>query len=330
MNIIKKFFLNRILSLSFFVFLLILFLALSKPHSFISQINVFGILYGISTNMIIAGAMTSLLISGGFDLSVGSVLAICMMIVSILLKAGIPIPIAIIITMIIGIAMGAIMGYIIAYIGINPFVVTLSGWFIIGSLILIASGGTAISGFPQAFTLLSKFKILNIPMIIVFAFLSFIAFEVLLKKNKFFRQNFFIGGNEKAAELSGINVRKVKLINYMLTSLMAAVAGIFLAARFNVSIPQAGSDTAFQVITAVIIGGASLKGGRGSVLGTFLGLLFIALISDTIVLYGVKIQWTSAFIGAILILVVIIDANTSKIIHKISEFELKKLKNKEI
>lgn len=330
MNIIKKFFLNRVLSLSFFALLFILFLAISRPQSFLSQTNIWGVLYGISTNMIVAGAMTSLLISGGFDLSVGSVLAFCMMVVSLLLRAGVSIPLAIISAIAVGVALGAIMGYIISYIGINPFVVTLSGWFIIDALILIISGGTAISGFPKAFTIISNYKILKVPTIILIGLISLILFEVLLEKNKFFRQNFFIGGNEKAAELSGINIKKVKLINYMLVSMMAALAGILLASRFRVSIPTAGSDTAFQVITAVIIGGASLKGGRGSAIGTFLGLLVVALISDAIVLFSVKVQWTNVFIGAILIFIVVIDANTSKIIQKLGGLEQKKLKNKRI
>lgn len=328
MNIIRKFFSNRILSLSFFVILFILFLTISKTHSFISQINILGLLYGISANMIVAGAMTSLLISGGLDLSVGAVLTICMTIVAMLLKAGITVPIAIIITIVVGAAIGAIMGYIISYVGVNPFVVTLAGWFIIDSLLLIISGGVAISGFPKTFTSISNFRILNVPMMIIFAVISFIIFEVLLTQNKFFRQNFFIGGNEKAAELSGINVKKVKLLNYMITSMMAAIAGVMLLSRYNVSIPQAGSDTAFQIITAVVIGGASLKGGRGSALGTFIGLIFIALISDTLILYGVNIIWYSSFIGAILILIVALDANTSKILLKINEWEVRKLKNK--
>ena len=325
MNILKKILLNRVLSLGIIIFLFILFLSITKPESFLSRINIFGMLYGISTNMIIAGAMTSLLISGGFDIAVGSVLAMSMMVVSILLKMGVSIPVSIIATLAVGVFLGAIMGYIISYIGINPFIVTLSGWFIIDSLLLIISGGTAISGFPAAFTKIAGLRILNVPMIIIFAFLSMIVYGILMTKNKFFRQNFFIGGNEVAAQLSGINVRKVKLVNYMLTSLMAAVAGIFLASRFNVSIPQAGADTAFQVITAVIIGGAALRGGRGSVPGTFLGLLFVALIRDTIVLHEIKIQWSTAATGAILILVVIIDANTQRIVRKLEQVFQRKL-----
>jgi len=286
------------------------------------------VLYGISTNMIVAGAMTSLLISGGFDLSVGSVLAFCMMVVSLLLRAGVPIPLAIIITIAVGAILGAVMGSIIAYIGINPFVVTLAGWFIIDALILIISGGTAISGFPKVFTAMANYKILKVPFIILFAFITMILFEILLRNNKFFRQNFFIGGNEKAAELLGINVRKVKLINYILVSAMAAFAGILLASRFSVSIPTAGSETAFQVIAAIIIGGASLQGGRGSATGTFVGLLFVALISDAIVLFSVKVQWTNVFIGAILIFIVIMDANTSKIIQKLGQPKLSLPKNR--
>lgn len=311
LGFIRKFFKYRVSGLLLIVLLFSIVLAISHP-GFTSRINIFGMLYSISVNCIIAGAMTLLFVSGGFDMAVGSVLGLSGMIVALLMGAGVPIIVSIILTLIIGIVIGALMGYIISYIGINPFVVTLAGWFAFGALVYIIGGGASISGIPKSFTLIATYKILNVPMIIIFSIVSIIIFEILLQKNKFFRQNYFIGSNEKAAELVGIKVKKVKLINYILTSMMAAVAGIFLTARFSAAYNVAGSENAFQIITAVIIGGASLKGGRGSVVGTFLGLVFVALIYDALVLYSVDILWNKIFIGTILILAVIIDINIQR------------------
>ena len=311
MSFIKKFFSYRASGLFLIVLLFSIVLAISHP-GFTSRINIFGMLYSISVNCIVVGAMTLLFVSGGFDMAVGSVLGLSGIIVALLMKIGLPIPIAIMLTLLVGVAIGALMGYIISYIGINPFVVTLAGWFVFGALVFIVGGGASISGIPNAFTLIATYKVLNVPMIIIFSIITIIVFEILLQKNRFIRQNFFIGGNEKAAELVGIKVKKVKLINYIFTSLMAAVAGIFLTARFSAAYNVAGSENAFQIITAVIIGGASLKGGRGSVIGSFLGLVFVALIYDALVLYNVNILWNKIFIGAILILAVIIDINLQK------------------
>ena len=133
-----------------------------------------------------------------------------------------------------------------------------------------------------------------------------------MRKNAYFRQNYFIGGNELGAALAGINVRKVKLLNYTIVGLMASIAGIFSTSRFMVAFVTSGSENAFQIITAVIIGGASLKGGRGSVLGSFLGLVLMALAYNTLIFFKVDVLLNRIVIGLILILAVLIDTNLQK------------------
>jgi len=172
--------------------------------------------------------------------------------------------------------------------------------------------GSNINGFPKSFNLISFYKVAKVPVIIIFAMVTIIIFEVLLRKNFFFRSAFYIGGNENAAELVGISVKKIKLVLYTLTGATSAIAGIFLTSRFMAAYNVAGSENAFQIITAVIIGGASLKGGRGSVLGSFLGLIFVALIYDALVLYNINIQWNKFFIGVILIVLVLIDEKVGR------------------
>jgi len=308
---LKRILQYRSIGLLLIIILFATFMSITQS-GFLTSINIFGMLYSISVNAIIAGAMTSLFVSGGFDMSVGSTLGFCGIMVALLMKWGIPVPMAIIIVLIIGACLGAIMGYIIAHLGINPFIVTLAGWFMIGSLIFIAGKGSSISGVPNSFSSIASYKIAGVPSIIVVSIVFIIIFEILLQKNKLFRQNFYIGSNEKAATLVGIKVKKVKLINYILTSLMAAVAGILLTSRFAAAYNVAGTENAFQIITAVIIGGASLKGGKGSVIGTFLGLIFVALLYDALVLYKVNILWNKIFIGFILIIAVLIDTKIQK------------------
>lgn len=313
MKVLKKFFLNRTLLLISINILFIIILISVDSSGFLSRINIFGILYSIAANMIILGAMTSLMISGGIDLSVGSIIAFSALIFGKLFKLGVPIPVAIIGSLITGILIGIINGYVIAYLGINAFITTLSGWFVLRSLVLLVSRSTEISGFPPSFGMISSYKVLNVPIFVIFAFICVIIFEALMKKNKFFRQNFNIGGNETAAALIGIKVKKVKLINYVIIGLMAAVAGIFLTSRYMSFVPEIGSNTAFSLITAIIIGGASLTGGEGSVMRSVLGLLFVSLIYDAIVIFGVDIRWNDAFIGAALIIMILLNAKTSRL-----------------
>ena len=310
MKVIKKIFSFRETALLLITIFSIIILGALRP-AFFNSINIFGILYSISVNAIIIGAMTILFVSGGFDMSVGSVLGLSGTIVAMLLKNGMSIPLAILVTIIFGIIMGAIMGYFISYVRINPFIVTLSGWFVYGSLIYLVGKGN-VSGFTKSFGLLSSYKIVNVPVIILFSLVIVIIFEFLLRKNMFFRQSFFIGGNEAAAELVGIKVRKVKFILYALTSAMAAIAGIFLTARFQAAYSVAGSENAFQIITAVIIGGASLKGGKGSVLGSFIALIFVALLYNALVLFQVSLLWNKIVIGLTLIIAVYLDVSIEK------------------
>jgi len=310
-KVLKKIFGFRESTILLVILAFAVILSISRPP-FLSAVNLFGILYSISVNSIIIGAMTVLFVSGGFDMSVGSILGLSGIIVGTLMVGGMPIVPAILITVALGIVMGAVQGFFISYLTINPFIVTLAGWFVYGALIFIVGKGSNINGFPKSFNLISFYKVAKVPVIIIFAMVTIIIFEVLLRKNFFFRSAFYIGGNENAAELVGISVKKIKLVLYTLTGATSAIAGIFLTSRFMAAYNVAGSENAFQIITAVIIGGASLKGGRGSVLGSFLGLIFVALIYDALVLYNINIQWNKFFIGVILIVLVLIDEKVGR------------------
>ena len=309
MKKIKKIFASRESGLSIIVIVFILVLLFTVP-AFKSPINIFGILTGITINLIMAGAVTILFVSGGFDMSVGVTMGYSGLVAAFLLvKLDLPIPLAIILTILVGIIIGAFNGYFISYVGMNPFIVTLATWFVVESLKFIINGGMNITGIPGDFYMISFYRILGVPIIIIFSIVLAIIFDYLLRKNTFFRQYYAIGGNEQAAMVAGIRVKRTKLIAYILVGATASIAGIFLTSRFMAGYNEAGFENAFQIITAVIIGGASLKGGKGSVTGTFLGLVFMALIYNALVLYGLDILWNKIAIGVLLILAILIDEN---------------------
>ena len=270
-------------------------------------------MYYLTENTIIIGAITLIIVSGNFDLSVGSLLGFSGILVGVLMQnIGLPIPVAIVITLLTGVFIGMINGVIISYVGINPFITTLASWFVLLSLKYIINNGNHVSNLSNEFRLISRYKIYGIPLMVYIAIAIMIIFLILLKKTKYFRQNYYIGGNKKAAELVGINVKKIITINYMLVGLSAATAGMLTAARFRNAYTSAGTETAFIAIIAVIIGGASLYGGKGSVLGSFFGLIFISLVYNAIILYGINLNWNLLALGILIIVAVTIDVILEK------------------
>ena len=309
MRLLRKILVVRETGLFLIVVTFALILFFTVP-AFKSSINIFGLLNGLAVNLIMAGAVTILFVSGGFDMSVGVTMGYCGMFVGVLMvKYDLPIPLAIILTIMVGVMIGTINGFFISYVGMNPFIVTLAAWFVVESFKFIINGGINVTGIPKNFYNVSFYKILGVPIVIIFAIVSAIIFDYLLRKNTFFRQYYAIGGSEVAAMMVGIRVKRMKLITYIMTSGMASIAGIFLTSRFMAAYTSSGFENAFQIITAVIIGGASLKGGRGSVTGTFLGLIFMALVYDALVLYGLDIVWNKVAIGFFLIFAILLDEN---------------------
>ena len=167
--------------------------------------------------------------------------------------------------------------------------------------------GKNISGLPDNFKWIGQMKIAGIQLPIIYAFVFMIVGGILLSKAKFFRQNYYIGGNEKAARLSGINVSKMQIINYTIMGLLAGVAGIIQTARMATASTTTGDGGEMKVITAVIIGGASLSGGEGSILGAVIGVLLMAIINNAMVLLNINVYWQTFVTGLTLFLAVLID-----------------------
>ncbi|MDA8410457.1 MAG: ABC transporter permease [Treponema sp.] len=278
----------------------------ASPY-FLSTGNILALLLGLSVEAIIAVAMTNLMVSGGFDMSVGSIVAFTGAASATLLAAGWPVVLAVVAGLAIGAAIGLFNGFIVAKIGINAFVTTLASLSLFRGLTLIITEGRNISGLPDAFKEIGQATFFGVQTPIIIAAVLIIIGDIMLRRFRFFRQSYYIGGNERAARLSGINVDGMKILGYTLTGLFAGLAGIVMTSRLGAASMTAGTGLELRVITAVIIGGASLQGGEGTVLGAFLGSLLMALITNALTLIGVDVYWQTFVIGATLLVAVLID-----------------------
>ncbi|MBE3131562.1 MAG: ABC transporter permease [Acidobacteria bacterium] len=278
----------------------------ASPY-FLSSGNILALLLGLSVEAIIAVAMTNLMVAGGFDMSVGSIVAFTGASTATLMAAGLPVPIAVLAGLALGAAVGLFNGFIIGKIGINPFVTTLSSLSLVRGLTLFLTSGKNISGLPDSFKKIGQATVLGVQTPIIIAAVLIIAGDFMLRRFRFFRQSYYIGGNERGARLSGINVDRLKILAYTLTGLFAGLAGIVMTSRLGAASMTAGTGLELRVITAVIIGGASLQGGEGTVFGAFLGSLLMALITNALTLLGVDVYWQTFVIGATLLSAVLID-----------------------
>jgi ribose transport system permease protein len=297
----------RMRELSLLLFIVVGMIVLNFFQANILSVgNVELILLGISFDAIIAVGMTILLVSGGFDLSVGAVMALSGIVSALLMTSGMSVPLAILCGLASGLLVGLVNGFFVAYVGVNPFITTLGTTSVVqGITLLISQSGVA--GLPDSFTILGQGTIFTVQYPIIVMAVIIVVGDILLRNARFLRKNYYIGGNERSAILSGIAVNRIKLFNYALTGLLAALAGILTAARESNASPTTGSIDALNIIAAVVIGGASLSGGEGTVLGSFLGLFLLQLINNAITGFGFNPNWGPLITGTVLIIAVTTD-----------------------
>jgi ribose transport system permease protein len=279
---------------------------------FLSKANIEAILIALSMQGTITIGMAILLISGGLDLSVGSTLAFTGVVTGLSLNAGVPALPAIVLGLLAAMMVGLVNGLLVTRLGINPFITTLGMAMGVRGLLLVIAHGRAVLNLPSSFTVIGQGRLFGVQYPIFVMLGLVIIGEILVRNTRFFRQSYYIGGNERAARLSGINVDLVKVFNYCLVAVLAGVAGLLITARFGSSSVSIGSGEELRVITAAIIGGASLNGGEGSVLGAFLGALFMGFLANALNLLGVDVYWQNLVTGALLIFAVVVDVLNEK------------------
>lgn len=274
---------------------------------FLTVPNLTPILLGIATSSIIVVGMTGALVSGGFDLSVGSVFAMAGVTAAVALRADVSIPISILLGVGVGVIAGLVNGLLITKVQINPFITTLGMMGIARGIGLAVTGGTTIPVRTPEFFVYGQGRTLDIPNLVLIALIAVLIGDFLMRRSAAFRQIYYVGGNEEAARLSGINVDRVKIAVYALSGLLAALAGVLSVSRFQSAEPGAGTGEELRIIAACIIGGCSLRGGKGTVIGGLFGLIFVGVINNGLVLLRVPVYWQQLSVGVVLLLAVGFD-----------------------
>jgi len=274
---------------------------------FLTERNIMNVLRQISSNFFLATSMTLVMISGGIDLSVGSIIAVIGVVGGNLAQSPVPIVFAVLLTLMLGTGFGAVNGFIISRTTLSPFIVTLAMMSILRGIAYIITKGTTVRIDNGAYIALGTGYVLGIPLPVLYMILIFIAAYVLLNRTALGRHIFAVGGNARAAIYSGIKTRRVQMFVYIMSGLMSAMAGIVLSARSYSGNPIAGNGAEMDAIAACALGGVSLAGGIGSVGGMFLGTLIIGILSNGLNLMGVDSFWQTTLKGVIILAAVYID-----------------------
>ncbi|WP_104081281.1 ABC transporter permease [Cryobacterium sp. Y11] len=298
---LKKIVTARESTLAAVVILLVVYLSWASPYFFTSgNLTVVGRQIGLA--LIISVGMTFVILIGGIDLSVGSVVAFVSVLTGVfIVNLGMSPIVAILLALVGGAVVGLVNGSINAYMGIPSFVVTLGMLAVARGLSLGITSGSTISGFPSEFLFIGQGAYLGIPIPVWVAAIVAIAAHLVLTRTTFGRHVYFVGSNEEAAKLSGIRVRRVKISVFVIASTLAAVSGILETARLSVGQPAAGNGYELLAIGAAVIGGASLFGGVGGILGTALGTSLLLLIQNALILLGISAYWQQVFSGVIIV-----------------------------
>lgn len=291
-----------------FVTLIVLFagLAIASPH-FLTETNLSSVVRQTAVINIMALGMTLIIVSGGIDLSVGAILAMAGLFGTMAMEHGYPILAGVGVGIITGAACGLANGLLITRLRVNPFIVTLGTLGIYRGLTLIISNGLPVHKIPQSFSYLGEGTLLGVPFVLWILLVCAAAMHILLEHTKLGRYAFAIGSNEPAAFYSGIPVGFHLTAVYAVGGLLTGLSGMIEASRLMTGQPTAGQGYELQAIAAVVIGGGSLRGGEGSVVGTLVGAFIMGLLSNGSDLLGISPYLQQAIIGAVIILAVTVD-----------------------
>lgn len=293
--------------------LILLVVILSVISSnFLSISNIFNVLRQVSINALIAFGMTFVILTGGIDLSVGSIVALSSALAAGMMASGMNSGIAILAGILSGAAMGTVNGVIISRGKVAPFIATLATMTIFRGLTLVYTQGKPITGLPESFGMIGRGYLFEIPMPVIWVLIAFVVLYVILKFTTFGRHVFALGGNEEATRLSGISTSRVKTLVYTISGLLAAVSGIILTSRLNSAQPTAGTSYELDAIAAVVIGGTSLSGGKGWIVGTLVGAMIIGILDNGLNLMNVSSFYQQVVKGAVILLAVLLDRSKNK------------------
>lgn len=290
--------------------ILVVLLSIISPN-FLSVDNLTNVLRQISVNGMIAAGLTLVILTGGIDLSVGSILAFSGAVMAMLLQMGIPLGLALLAGFAIGLLFGLINGVLVTKFKVQPFIATLVTMMFLRGSTLVLSDGKPISVGAETtsdlFAWLGRGDILSIPVPIIATIIVYAIIFYVLNQTKYGRHLYAVGGNEKAAKLSGVNTGKVKRIAYMVCGVTAFFASIIVTSRLSSAQPTAGEGYEMDAIAAVVLGGTSMAGGEGTIIGTLIGVLIIGVLNNALNLMNVPSYYQQIVKAIIILIAVLMD-----------------------
>lgn len=288
--------------------LIIVVLVAATTPTFLALENFRNIALQIAILAIVAIGSTVVILTGGIDLSPGSMIAFLTMCLAVLLKfQGIGLWPTILATLLIGCGLGLLNGILVAYFRVPAFIVTLAGLSGLKGLALTLNGGSPVFSLSADLGLIFYGTFLGLPLPFYYVVLAYAAFTVIMEHTRLGREIYAVGGNESAARLSGINVARIRLIAFVFAGMCAGIGAVLLSARLNSGSPNYGAGLELQVIAAAVVGGASLAGGRGRIVSTLIGALIIIVVQNGLNLNAVSTSMQSLTIGLIILIAVGFD-----------------------
>ena len=318
----------------------IVFFSIAAPN-FLSTANLILMSKHVALNAFLAMGMTFVIITGGIDLSVGSIVGLCGMVAGYLVLNGIDLQIGytvyfnvieiILITLVVGVLIGAVNGLLITRLNVAPFIATLGVLYVARGFALLSSGG---STFPNlagkadlgntGFGFLGAGRILNIPVSIWILIVVALGAAYLARYTPLGRHIFAVGGNERAARISGVRVDMVKMFVYMFSGFCAAIVGLIISSELMASHPATGESFELNAIAAAVLGGTSMSGGRGTIGGTIIGAFVIGILSDGLVMMGVSSFWQMVIKGLVIIVAVVVDQAQRRLQSRVTLMQMAK------
>jgi ribose/xylose/arabinose/galactoside ABC-type transport system permease subunit len=284
---------------------------------FASVDNIFNVLRQVAMTGIISIGMTFVMITGGIDLSVGSIAGMSVLSCALMLVKGIHPVLACAISVTLSVLVGALNGWLVAHMELPALIATLGTETALRGLVYISTNASPVFGFTESFRVLGQgyvFGVIPIPVLI--AGVTLVIAWIYINMTTLGRYTYAVGGNEEVARLSGISVRKVKYITYMISGFCAGLAGIILLSRLFSGQPRAGLNYEMEAITAVVLGGVSVSGGHGRLSGVIIGVLIMGVLSNGMIMLGVNEYWQMFLRGTVLIIAVCIDIRTGRSVGK--------------
>ena len=297
----------------FLALIALIILITAFERNFLTPNNIYLVSRQIALTAIIALGVFFVILTGGIDLSIGSTVGLSGFMCGLAMVAGGVHPLlGVLIGLLTGALVGAVNGAIVAFVGVTPFIVTLGMLGVARGVVLVVKHGDSVRGIPPAFIHIGNGSLFGLSAPVILLLILAAGAHVVLKHTAFGRRVYAIGGNEEATALSGVNTRKVKFLTYVICGALASVTGMLFVARFQTAQADAGRGMELDAIAAAVIGGTSLMGGEGSVIGVLIGAVIMGVIRNGLVLMEVSSYWQELIIGSIIVLAAILDILRSR------------------